>query len=742
MPLNNTKLTLVKLGLSTLVLISLCLPTVVVANPDTETLRPNALGDEENINNASPDVDHYLNVDEATSDDDTSYVATGQVDYLRDLYNLENHSVGSGTINYVKVYANARYTGNVDRASLKLCVKSGTTVDESSEIQLTSTSYTLYSNQWNTNPDTASAWTWSEVDSLQAGVSIRRPHSIETTPRTRVTQVYIEVDYTTATAPSVTSNTFLGFGKTWAVLSGTIDNDGGSTVTEAGFDYGLDDSYGSSWTTTGSWSTGNSFVGVITGLTQATVYHFRAKATNGTWGYGSDMLFSTEGSPVIYEYLNTGGDGASGDIYGNNWAGQSFTVGSTSHTITSFRVYIKRTGNPGTVTLSLKYATGAGLPTGADITSGTLDGNALSTSYTWYEITTTEAVLEAGEKYAVVIRAVAGDDTNDIQWRADTGGGLANAIGCSSTDGGITWSSAAPADYLFEVWGNPCLELVTGAVFSGYLESGDMLFLVHYKNIYAPYYPYDDPSQYFNLQLLDTDGTTLLHQTPCQQWGYVPGSIYINADSASGLTYGSGYYLRIYGTFSGNPSVQYQLTAGDWLGTTAAYLDQWILHTAYDMEDYYGSTLTASVAGKGTVLNEVGGVTFIIGIPELEVVRPDLFQEVSRSVSHIDATLTDAFSASGTWEAMVGSDLEAVADDASTIFGLEPNTLIGIGLLIGYIGIGVCLLPVGYATPGLMLAFPVVIMAVIMFLIDISIIATIVAVIALLAVWAFWWTRT
>ena len=546
--------------------------------------------------------------------------------------------------------------------------------------------------------------------------------------------------------PTVTTDAFLGFGGTWAVLKGTITDDGDGAITEVGFDYGLTGAYGSDVTVTGVWLEGDSFVATITGLTRATVYHYRAKAyTTEGWGYGGDAYVSTEGSPAIYEYLNTGGDDDSAHIYANNWGAQSFTVGTASHTVSFARVYIKRTGSPGTVTISITHATAAGLPTGADIVSTTLDGDALSTSYTWYVAEFTETILDASGKYAIVIRAVAGDTDNDIQWRADAGGGLADAIACTSTDGGISWASASPIDYLFEIWGNPALDLVSASVFKGYLEDGDMLFLIHYKNIYAPYYRTFDSSQYFNLQLLDTDGVTLLAQIPCLQWGYMPGSIYLNADAAAGLTEGAAYYLRLYGTFTGNPSDSYQLTASDWIGENDSSLDQWVINTAYAIEDWYtdwlGTTVTlvTSSTSGANVLNDDGATIFIIGIPYLDVVRPDLFETAVSDISHTDIFPENTFEDYVTWQAMVGSQLENVAEDASDIFGMDADTVLGVGILFCYVGVAVFTFASGHTTAGLALSFPFIILAGALRVVDIGIIAIIGITAVISIVWSLWW---
>jgi hypothetical protein len=95
---------------------------------------------------------------------------------------------------------------------------------------------------------------------------------------------------TTGAATNVTTST--------ATLNGSVTANGSSTTVT--FQYGVTTSYGSTATATQSPVTGNVVVAVsaaLTGLTSATVYHYRTVGVNanGTT-YGSDMTFST---PVI-----------------------------------------------------------------------------------------------------------------------------------------------------------------------------------------------------------------------------------------------------------------------------------------------------------------------------------------------------------------------------------------------------------------------------------------------------------
>lgn len=158
----------------------------------TETLRPDGAGDETNIDVEYPGAStHWEDVDEDPPDEHTTCVATSSVAYLRDLYNIANHSVGGGTINHITVYARCNGNAAPDQESLKIAIKSNVTVSESGEKTVT-TSYADYSNKWTTDPDTGLAWTWAAIDSLQVGVSLRRCQNVLAF-ETRCTQVYVVV---------------------------------------------------------------------------------------------------------------------------------------------------------------------------------------------------------------------------------------------------------------------------------------------------------------------------------------------------------------------------------------------------------------------------------------------------------------------------------------------------------------------------------------------------------------------
>ena len=160
----------------------------------TETLRPNAAGDECNITfeNGAACPNHFQNVDEVIADDYTTGVKTDVANWERDLYNIENHSVGSGTINSVRVYTRTIGASSPTQSCLKIVLKSGITVDEGSDLTLINV-WSDDSETWMTNPATGSPFTWAEIDSVQVGAALRQPRGGQIA---FCTQVYVEVDYT------------------------------------------------------------------------------------------------------------------------------------------------------------------------------------------------------------------------------------------------------------------------------------------------------------------------------------------------------------------------------------------------------------------------------------------------------------------------------------------------------------------------------------------------------------------
>lgn len=157
--------------------------------------------------------------------------------------------------------------------------------------------------------------------------------------------------------------------------------------------------------------------------------------------------------------------------YGVNWEAQSF-VASANHTVTSVTQLVYRAGSPGTVTVSIRATDGSGLPTGADLGSGTYDGNTLTTSTSGETKTTTLSApvnLVAGTVYAIVCRAPSGSAGNELDWKINSTGGTAGTNFWSiSADSGASWTSGSPYIFRYEVYGDLIVASVNNL--RGYFE--------------------------------------------------------------------------------------------------------------------------------------------------------------------------------------------------------------------------------------------------------------------------------
>ena len=155
-----------------------------------EILYPNDAGQYAEWNTAYPGgTAHWDCCDEGLPDEDGSYVENGAASWKTESYNMENHT-GSGTINWVQIYARARLT-QAGTSPLRTFIRIYDNNYESDDISLT-TSYQDVYVQYDVNPYTGLEWTWNELDSLQAGASSRKSGGEQ---NVRMTTVWVIVDY-------------------------------------------------------------------------------------------------------------------------------------------------------------------------------------------------------------------------------------------------------------------------------------------------------------------------------------------------------------------------------------------------------------------------------------------------------------------------------------------------------------------------------------------------------------------
>ena len=375
-------------------------------------------------------------------------------------------------------------------------------------------------------------------------------------------------------------------------------------------------------------------------------------------------------------------DDATATIYGADWFYQTFST-TGAYAIEFVRLKLLRVGSPETLTVSIRGVDDSGQPTGLDLVS--TDYTGVGTSSGWYEISFPTAYqLEATTTYAIVVRAVAGDASNYIGWRYDSTGSYSGGNYGSSTNSGVSWSPNTDYDFMFATFGTLVFEIVDAKVFSGYLEDEDWLITVQYLNEYPPYYlQSEDVASLFRLQLKDED--TVVAQVSLPMWGYMPGSIYLSADTVSALEWGKTYNITIIGSFSPYPSDSYVLTANDWLGSDLKRLDTWVFGVADRMGSYYTTSMIV-YANNQKVLNDAGAVFFSIGIPMLAATRPNIFQNPSLWTTYSENEWARAYEKEMLqFREAVGDTIADDADAVGDLFNLTGNQAVAAALTGGWI---------------------------------------------------------
>jgi hypothetical protein len=163
----------------------------------TLTLRPNA--DNTRGLTTSAGSDNYALVDE-TSLNEADYVWCdgGSTQTLYDDYGFPNHSTETETINSVtvKAYCKKVITGtDENNVTIRPLISISDTRYYGAAQNLT-TSTALYTKSWTVNPATSSAWSWTNIDNLIAGLELTS-HRIDKNNNVDAIcyQLWVEVDY-------------------------------------------------------------------------------------------------------------------------------------------------------------------------------------------------------------------------------------------------------------------------------------------------------------------------------------------------------------------------------------------------------------------------------------------------------------------------------------------------------------------------------------------------------------------
>jgi len=184
--------------------------------------------------------------------------------------------------------------------------------------------------------------------------------------------------------------------------------------------------------------------------------------------------------------------------------------------------------------------------------------------------------------------------------------------------------------------------------------------------------------------------------------------------------------------------MDYTLQGADWMGSDLNRLDSWVRSTATRIEDYYGTTLTVYIAGKGIVLNEDGGVIFANGVPELEKIRPNMFEIVSSVPGWDQGDFTQEYSRSLAWQTFMGSQLTRVFTAIGNNFGLSGSTIGVLSVLLIYAVVAFLCFPPGHAIAAVVVPIPILIFIWGTGLAELALMGIILAVTVILLIWQFW----
>lgn len=415
--------------------------------------------------------------------------------------------------------------------------------------------------------------------------------------------------------------------------------------------------------------------------------------TNNTMSYADNMTISVLGTQMLFYAPNN-------MIYGNSLPDRS-AVGT--HTGTIYW---------GTSTLTVSGAALLTLPaTNITVNSATLNGQLLDmvgmssyTTYFDYGLTTSYGntasfgVMSAPGLLSANASALFPNTV--YHFRA-----VAVSSNITLYGGDLTFTTlAGSGGGTFQFGGG------NARVFKNYIANNDTLVTAEIVNTYVPYYPNQSPKEYFTVQLISTDNSTILAATPQQDWGDKPIGIYLNPTQSATITDGAGYYVRVQANFASNVSVQYQLQnvpwANDWKGADLTKLDDWCIYVALDMQTFYSGSgyVTVLTDRKLAITDAVGGY-FTAGIAGIGQIRPNLFTTSQQSpvftsgISGLPADNTTAYTA------YVGSAIAADAAVMAVPFGLTARDVLAavIGLsMLGVIMTGVSAMG-GFGALGLFL---------------------------------------
>ncbi len=163
--------------------------------------------------------------------------------------------------------------------------------------------------------------------------------------------------------------------------------------------------------------------------------------------------------------------------------GQSFTIGNTgvneNFNITSIKLLSWKVDAPQTLFAAIKAVDGDGKPTGAELSTGSIDpsgwgegqGNAA-----YHEINMSAYTLLASTQYVLILRSPDSGVAGAPWWGVDnTSPTYGGGVSLYSLDSGSSWNIEASEDYLFEIWGGEAAALARAKIDCGLASTSPLI---------------------------------------------------------------------------------------------------------------------------------------------------------------------------------------------------------------------------------------------------------------------------
>lgn len=163
-------------------------------------------------------------------------------------------------------------------------------------------------------------------------------------------------------------------------------------------------------------------------------------------------VLGSDGFTTKYEEYAASNQDSTRQVFAANWMGMSFTP-ATGHTLNGVKLWLKRTGTIGLVTVSIRAFDG-GEPSGVDLSTSTFQGSALPTTAAQKLISMPAVAVAVSTLYTIVLRVADGDASNTLDW--DTDDSTPTYAGGSrwdSSNSGNDWTEQTGTDFIFEEWG-------------------------------------------------------------------------------------------------------------------------------------------------------------------------------------------------------------------------------------------------------------------------------------------------